>query len=189
MEVKMEFDLEIFDKKTQKKIRKEVYKVASKKASTLMKLKSSGAKNVNKPFFKTKPSKSDKVMNIFGARQNPVNDKTFTNLPTASRIPGTPHPVLDRSGKWITTKTNSDNRSFIAGLRYADTGESITPGEDTFFFSKRRNAVFSASRKFPHNIRPVETTFAGIDLISDAEWEQIVFESFEEVMENYNNNI
>ena len=93
----MEFDLEIFDKKTQKKIRKEVYKLASKKASNLMKLKSSGARNVNKPFFKTKPSKSDKVMNVFGARQNPVNDRNFTNLPTSSRIPCSPHPIyLDK---------------------------------------------------------------------------------------------
>lgn len=186
----MEFDLEIFDKKTQKKIRKEVYKLASKKASNLMKLKSSGARNVNKPFFKTKPSKSDKVMNVFGARQNPVNDRNFTNLPTSSRIPCSPHPIyLDKYSRWITTKSNSDNRSFFSGLRYADTGESIVPGEDTFFFSKRKNIVLSASRKFPHNIRPVETNFSGIDLITDAEWEQIVFESFEEVMENYNNNI
>ena len=179
-----DFDLSIFDKKTQRKIIKRVYTIASAKAKKLVQLKgAANSKTISKPFFKTKLH--DKTLGVFGARQNPVNDKFFTDLPTASRMPCDPHPIKLDSGRWIYTKTHSDNRCYLYDVRFADTGEDVEQHEYTFFYSKNRQIVLAARRKRPYTIRPLETDFAAPDLISNDDWERILQESFEEAAEEF----
>jgi hypothetical protein len=172
--------------KDKARILRKIYKVASKKADVLAKIKGRrlAGKSV-KPLFKTR--EHGRTMGVFGAYQNPINLPTiFTDLPSARRVPCVPHRVKLDSGRWVFTRSNSDNRPALPaqGIRIynADTQDEFNTGKVSFFFGKNRKQVFAIDRK-THDIMPVATTWSIPDTISESEWNALLGEAADEVLQ------
>lgn len=163
-----------------------IYKVASKKADVFAKIKGRRvAGKAVKPLFKTR--EHGRTMGIFGAYQNPVNLPTiFTDLPSARRVPCVSHRVKLGSGRWVFTKSNSDNRPALPAqgidVYNADIRDAFTPGSVSFFFGKNRKQVFAIDRK-THDIMPVATTWSMPDTITESEWNVLLGEAADEVLQ------
>ena len=182
----MDLDISAFDFRTQQKIKKRTFQLATMKAKKLASIKDSAIRGAkSNPVFGTKLINN--AMRVYGARQNPASvPSLYTNLPTAARIPTMPHPVLTKYG-WKHVTSVSDNRRSIPDVRYADTGEDIDETDVTFFYSKKRQLVYAAQRRRPYTIRPLETDFALPDFITEEEWDKIIDESFIEAFEEVTN--
>lgn len=172
--------------KDKAKILRKIYKVASKKADVLAKIKGRRLTGkAVKPLFKTR--EHGRSMGVFGAYQNPINLPTiFTDLPSARRVPCVPHRVKLDSGRWVFTKSNSDNRRALPAqgidVYNADIRDAFTPGSVSFFFGKNRKQVFAIDRK-THKIMPVATTWSMPDTISESEWDTLLGEAADEVLQ------
>ena len=172
--------------KDKARVLRKIYKVASKKADVLAKIKGRRLTGkAVKPLFKTR--EHGHTMGVFGAYQNPINLPTiFTDLPSARRVPCVPHRVKLDSGRWIFTRSNSDNRPALPAQKFetynANTRDAFTPGDMSFFFGKNRKQVFAIDRK-THKIMPVATTWSMPDTISESEWNALLGEAADEVLQ------
>jgi hypothetical protein len=172
--------------KNKARILRKIYKVASKKADVLAKIKGRRvAGKAVKPLFKTR--EHGRTMGVFGAYQNPINLPTiFTDLPSARRVPCVPHRVKLDNDRWVFTKSNSDNRPALPtqgiNVYNADIRDAFAPGSVSFFFGKNRKQVFAIDRK-THKIMPVATTWSMPDTISESEWDALLGEAADEVLQ------
>jgi hypothetical protein len=126
-------------------------------------------------------------MGVFGAYQNPINLPTiFTDLPSARRVPCVPHRVKLDNDRWVFTKSNSDNRPALPAqgidVYNADIRDAFAPGSVSFFFGKNRKQVFAVDRK-THKVMPVATTWSMPDTISESEWDALLGEAADEVLQ------
>ena len=86
----------------------------------------------------------------------------------------------------LFAKSNSDNRRALPAqgidVYNADIRDDFTPGSVSFFFGKGRKQVFAIDRK-THKIMPVATTWSMPDTISESEWDTLLGEAADEVLQ------
>jgi hypothetical protein len=167
-----------------KKIERRASVILAKKITILEQAKSKAIKGKGqKPLFGARPKK--KSVFVYGASQNPANVPfLFSSLPTAGRVPCTPHPVQIEPGVWRYVKTNSDTRANL-GAGVVDYYTQEAPQNAYFYFGHKRKLIFAKERDGEKSSLYVEAPWSIPENINEAEQRILVEQAFDEAMSEF----